>query len=247
MDARLEPAGRIDAGALRIDRFTFELSGGDLYVLPHGGAAGDIAVYLGDGVVRCYPPDGVEHQQVEKFLDEDLLEERFDRFVFWLTWRQRLPATRPRERPTGPPRRDGPMTFWTDRREALLEHQFHNPDSRLLLHLLAACADIRRTATTARTSTRRSTGTTTAGSRLKSSRGRSEEVTVFHFDHRNKVRNVWMAFHALAEFDADAAAEQCVLPAFRATRKRTDPRPAAAKTRMTTTGTRGTSAWRHAR
>ena len=136
VDAALEPAGRIDGGVLRIDRFVFELTGGDLYVLPHGGAAGDVAVYLGDGVVRAWPPDGVEHQQVEKFLDEDLLEEQFDRFVFWLTGdasgRLRALAAGPGGRRAG--RADDLLD---DRREALLEHQFYNPDSRLLLDILA--------------------------------------------------------------------------------------------------------------
>ena len=136
VDAALEPAGRVDAGALRIDRFEFELTGGDLYVLPHGSAAGDIAVYLGDGVVRAWPPDGVEHHQLEKFLDEDLLEEHFDRFVFWLTGDA---GARLRALAAGPPgRRAGRADdLLADRREALLEHQFHNPDSRLLLDLVA--------------------------------------------------------------------------------------------------------------
>ena len=163
VDAALEPAGRIDGGTLRVDRFEFELSGGNLYVLPNGGAAGDVAVYLGDGLVRAYPPDGVEHQQVEKFLDEDLLEERFDRFVFWLAGDA---GARLRALAGGPPgqRAGRASDLLDDRREALLEHQFYNPDSRLLLEMPASAASPPITAGR-RTSTRRSTGTTTAGSR----------------------------------------------------------------------------------
>lgn len=203
VDARLEPAGRIDDGTLRIDRFTFELTGGDLYVLPHGSAAGDVAVYLGDGVVRGYPPDGVEHQQLEKFLDEDLLEERFDRFVFWLAGDS---GARLRALAAGPPgsRAGRANDLLDDRREALLEHQFHNPDSRLLLDLLAPAR--------ASSAPRRPAyfhgqidGDDHGWFSIEVEPRAIEEVTVFRFDRRNRVRNVWMGFHALAEFDGDAA------------------------------------------
>ena len=202
-DARLEPAGRIENGALRIDRFEFELTGGDLYVLPDGGAAGDIAVYLGDGVVRCYPPDGVEHQQVEKFLDEDLLEERFDRFVFWLTGDA---GARLRALAGGAPgdRAGRANDLLDDRREALLEHQFHNPDSRLLLDLLAPASTTPPPRRPPYFHAQVDADDHGWFSIEIEPRAR-EEVTVFRYDRRRKVRNVWMGFHALAEFDADAA------------------------------------------
>ena len=203
VDAALEPAGRIDGGRLRIDRFEFELTGGDLYALPHGAAAGDVAVYLGDGVVRAWPPDGVEHQQLEKFLDEDLLEERFDRFVFWLTGDA---GTRLRALAGGAPgeRAGRANDLLDDRREALLEHQFHNPDSRLLLDMLAPAAaapDPRRPPYFYAQIDGDDHGWFTIEIEPRA----REEVTVFRFDRRRKVRNVWMGTHALAEFDADAA------------------------------------------
>ena len=203
VDAALESAGRIDNGALRIDRFEFELTGGDLYVLPHGSAAGDIAVYLGDGLVRAYPPDGVEHQQVEKFLDEDLLEERFERFVFWLAGDA---GTRLRALAGGQPgRRAGRATdLLHDRREALLEHQFHNPDSRLLLDLLAPASALpppRRPPYFFAQIDGDDHGWFTVEIEPRA----REEVTVFRFDQRRKVRNVWMGFHALDEFAGEVA------------------------------------------
>ena len=204
-DARLEPAGRIDDGTLRIDRFEFELTGGDLYVLPDGGAAGDIAVYLGDGTVRCYPPDGVEHQQVEKLLDEDLLEERFDRFVFWLAGDA---GTRLRALASAPPggRAGRANDLLDDRREALLEHQFHNPDSRLLLDLLDARRRRRRLPRRPPYFYAQIDGDDHGWFSIEVEPRAREEVTVFRFDHRREVRNVWMGFHALAEFgDGDAA------------------------------------------
>ena len=201
VDAALEPAGRIDGGVLRIDRFEFELSGGDLYVLPHGGAAGDVAVYLGDGVVRAWPPDGVEHQQVEKFLDEDLLEEQFDRFVFWLTGdasaRLRALAGGPAGRRAG--RADDLLD---DRREALLEHQFYNPDSRLLLDILAPEAAAARRPAYFHAQV---DGDDKGWFTIEIEPRAREEVAVFRYDHRRNVRNVWMGFHALEEFDRGAA------------------------------------------
>ena len=202
-DARLEPAGHIDAGTLHVDRFAFELTGGDLYVLPHGSAAGDVTVYLGDGVVRGYPPDGVEHQQVEKFLDEDLLEERFDRFVFWLAGDT---GSRLRALASGPPgdRAGRANDLLGDRREALLEHQFHNPDSRLLLDLLAPGSTPpapRRPAYFYA----QIDGDDHGWFSIEVEPRAREEVAVFRFDERRKVRNGWMGFHALEEFDGGAA------------------------------------------
>ena len=202
-DARLEPGGRIEAGTLRIDRFTFELTGGDLYVLPDGGAAGDVAVYLGDGVVRCYPPDGVEHQQVEKFLDEDLLEERFDRFVFWLAGDS---GARLRALAGGPPGRHAGRAndLLDDRREALLEHQFENPDSRLLLDLLAPPSP-RPPPGRPAFFHGQIDGEDHGWFSIDVEPRAREEVTVFRFDERRKVRNVWLGFHALEEFDSRTA------------------------------------------
>ncbi len=203
VDAGLEPAGRIEGGKLHIDRFEFELTGGDLYALPDGGASGDVAVYLGDGVVRAWPPDGVEHQQVEKFLDEDLLEERFDRFVFWLAGDA---GRRLRALAGGAPgeRAGRANDLLDDRREALLEHQFYNPDSRLLLEMLAPAAaapDPRRPPYFYAQIDGNDHGWFTIEVEPRA----REEVTVFRFDRRRKVRNVWMGFHALEEFDGDAA------------------------------------------
>ena len=201
VDTPLEPAGRIDGGTLRVDRFAFELRGGELYVLPGGGPAGDIAVYLGEGIVRAWPPDAVEHQQLEKHLDEDLLEEPFDRFVFWLTGNA---SERLRALATGPPgdRARRASDLLSDRREALLEHQFHNPDSRLLLDLLAPAPPApRRPAYFYAQIDADDHGWFT----LEIEPRAREEITVFRFDRRRKVRNVWMGLHALAEFDRAAS------------------------------------------
>ena len=80
-EARLTHAGRIHDGRLRIDRFELELEDGHLYLAPEIDGVVSTAVFLGDGVVRGYPPDAVEHHQLEKLSDEHHLEEAFDRRV----------------------------------------------------------------------------------------------------------------------------------------------------------------------
>ncbi len=138
-DARPEGVGRIRGGRLEIDRFAFELTDGDVYVVRIG-AHVPIAIYLGRGTLRAWPPDGVEHQQMRKLLDEDFLEEEFERLVFWTTGDvgARLAALA-----SGPPgRRAGRAAdLLEDRREELLERQLANPDSRVLMALWRAEAD----------------------------------------------------------------------------------------------------------
>lgn len=204
VETRLAPAGRIEGGSLRVDRFVFELTGGDLYLLPRPDERVTVAVYLGDGVVRCYPPDGVEHQQLRKFLDEDFLAEEFDRFVFWLAG----PAgARLRALAGGAPGRQARRAndLLADRREALLERQRENPDSRLLLDLLDPAphrADPRRPPYFYA----QLDGDDHGWFSIEIEPRAREEVAVFRFDRRN-VRNTWLGFHALTEFGGDAAAQ----------------------------------------
>ncbi len=207
VETRLEPAGRIDGGLLRIDRFEFELTGGDLYLLPRDDERVTVAVYLGDGVVRCYPPDGVEHQQVEKFLDADFLEEEFDRFVFWLAGpaggELRALADGPRGRQA---RRANDLL--NDRREALLERRHENPDSRLLLDILSP-------ASTSPAPRRPAyfyaqiDGDDEDWFSIEIEPRAREEVSVSRLRRRDRrnYRNTWLGFHALAEFGADVAAQ----------------------------------------
>ena len=207
VETRLEPAGRIDGGSLQIDRFEFELTGGDLYLLPRDDERVTVAVYLGDGVVRCYPPDGVEHQQVEKFLDEDFLEEEFDRFVFWLAG----PAGRElRALAAGPPGRQAGRAndLLEDRREALLERRHENPDSRLLFDILAPASTIpapRRPAYFYA----QVDGDDEDWFSIEIEPLAREEVSVSRFRRRDRrnYRNTWLGFHALVEFGEDVAAQ----------------------------------------
>ena len=200
--ARLEPVGRIRDGRLRVDRVEFELAEGDLYVATVEDRV-TIAVYLGDGVVRCYPPDGVEHQQVEKFLDEDYLEEEFDRFVFWFTDDT---GDRLRSLADQTPGRDVKEAneLLEDRREELLERQLENPDSRLLLDLLTPRSDPPGDFARSYFYTQID-GDDHGWFSIEIEPNQREEVKVYEFDRGRNATNVWMGFHVLTDFDEAVA------------------------------------------
>ena len=84
-DAPVSHAGQIQDGHLRLDRFGLELTDGHLYLAPTIDGTIPIAVFLGDGRLKAYPPDAVEYHQLEKLSDEHHVDERFERLVLWLT------------------------------------------------------------------------------------------------------------------------------------------------------------------
>ena len=202
-DARPEPAGHIRGGRLRVDRFEFELEEGNLYLIPPVAGRVPIAVYLGRGTVRAWPPDGVEHQQLRKLIDEDHLEEEFERAVFWFTGD--LDA-RLRALAGGAPGREAKKAadVLADRREAQLEGRLFSPDSRVLMELWGRAAE----------------PPLPAGDRpyffAAIDRKRHdwfsieiephvlEEVGVRRFDGRHRVTNTWMSFHALDDFEPES-------------------------------------------
>ena len=138
--AEVAHAGRIREGRLRIDRFELQLEDGHLYLAPEIDGVVSTAVFLGDGVVRGYPPDAIEHHQLEKLSDEHHLEEAFDRLLLRFTddTADRLAALA-----TPAPERDTRKanTLVENRRKDRLERLLHNPDSRVLEDLLRRQAD----------------------------------------------------------------------------------------------------------
>jgi len=139
-EAPLEPAGHVRDAELRVDRFTFELTDGDLYLLPVDGRLVG-AVYLGDGRLHAYPPDGPELHQLERLSDEDAIDDRFERFVFWFSGDL---GDRLRALADGAPGRDVDRAadLLDDRRDALREDQLLNPDGRVLMDLWRADAGL---------------------------------------------------------------------------------------------------------
>ena len=192
----LEAAGRIRNGRLTIDRFEFDLVEGDLYLLAPLDGRPAVAVFLGDGTIRCYPPDGVEHQQLERFLDDaDMLEETFDRFVFWFSDET---GTRLRELADGTARRDvdDARDLLEDRREALLDDRLSNPDARLFAELLRPQRAHRdRFFFHAEVDSQDHGWLSVEIEPME-----LEEVRLFRFDKGHETEDVWMRFHALSDF-----------------------------------------------
>ncbi len=208
-DAEPQPAGHVRGGRLWIDRFELELERGDLYLVPPVGDHSPVAVFLGRGTVRAWPPDGVEHQQLRKLIDEDFLEEEFERFVFWFTGDldARLLAL-----VTEPPRAGGrrrarrqherAVDLLEDRRESLLEDRLRNPDARVALDLWRAAAGL------AEPTDRpyffgEIDGREHDWFSIEIEPRDLEEVAIGKFDRRRKITDVWMSFHARDEFEAE--------------------------------------------
>ena len=199
VEGELEPAGRIQDQRLTVDRFEFELTNGDLYLLAPIDGHPAIAAFLGDGVVRSYPPDGVEHQQLERFLDDDdFLEEPFDRFLFWFTGDTGL---RLRELADDSQGRDvdDAQDLLDDRREELIEHQLRNPDARVLADLLTfEAADSTRGAQPYFYAQIDSDDHGWISVEIEPLN--REEVQLVRFDRGRKVADYWMGFHALSDY-----------------------------------------------
>jgi hypothetical protein len=199
VEGELEPAGRIQNQRVTVDRFEFELTNGDLYLLAPIEGTPAIAVFLGDGVIRSYPPDGVEHQQLERFLDDDdFLEEPFDRFLFWFTDGTGLRLRELADDSLGR-NADDAQDLLDDRREDLLEHQLRNPDARVLADLL----------TFEGAGSTRDTQPYFYAQIDSDDHGwlsveieplNREEVQLVRFDRGRRVADYWMGFHALSDY-----------------------------------------------
>ena len=202
-EARPEAVGRVRGGRLQVDRFAFELTDGDLYVVRMGEDI-PIAVYLGRGTVRAWPPNGVEHQQVRKLIDEDFLEEEFERLVFWTTGDlgHRLAALA-----DGPPgRRAGRAAdLLEDRREELLERRLANPDSRVLMALWRAQADPPLDPPPRPYVYAEIDGREHDWFAFEIEPRDLEEVQLARFRRRHERTEVWMATDVLTDFGSDAA------------------------------------------
>ena len=200
-NAEVAHVGPVRNGLVRVDRFEIELTDGDLYMARPVWGAAPAVVFLGDGVLRGYPPDAVEHHQLQKLSDEHAVEEPFDRLVLWsvgdITDQLRALAT--------PPDADGPQDNETDtansllarRRENRLEQQLSNPESRLLEDLL-----LRDAGTLARGDTylladldSKDHGWLT----VEVDPNEPEEVWLYRYDRR-RVTDTWMHFQRLEDY-----------------------------------------------
>ena len=196
-EAQVTHAGQIRDGRLRIDRFEIELTDGHLYLAPEIDGIVSTAVFLGDGLVRAYPPDAIEHHQLQKLSDEHHLEEAFDRLILRFTddTADRLAAltTAAPERNT-----DKANDLLEERRRDLLNRQLINPDSRVLEDLL-----------------RRQAGTLPPGRAyvltdidskdhgwltIEVEPNELEEVRLTRYDRVRRTVDVWMSFDMLSDY-----------------------------------------------
>lgn len=203
-EAEVSHAGEIRGGRLRLDRFELRLDEGRLYLAPEVGGAVPAAVFVGDGRLRGYPPDAVEHHQLERFSDEHSLDEAFDRLVLWTgddeAERLRALAVPARER-----RRDTERAnrLLRDRRKRLLERRRINPESRVLhdrWRLEAGALPAGRTYRLVEMDSKDHGWLT-----LLVEPHEPEEVALYRYEHRRGVSDTWMRFEALGDYRPEHA------------------------------------------
>ena len=203
-EAEVSYAGDIRDARLRVDRFELHLTEGRLYLAPEIGGMVSTVVFVGDGRLLAYPPDAVEHHQLERFSDEHRVDEAFDRLVLWSgddeVERLRALAAPARER-----RRDTERAnrLLRDRRKRLLEQRRINPESRILHDRW-----------------RREAGTLPPGRTYRlvelDSKDHGwltllvephepEEVALYRYEHRRGVSDTWMRFDALTDYRPEHA------------------------------------------
>jgi hypothetical protein len=197
-EGELVHAGRIDGKRLRIDRFDVELREGELYLGPDIDGVRPIAVFLGDGVLRAFPPDAIEHHQLKKLSDEHQVEERFGRIVLWSAG-DTIAALRDLAVEGGDPDPERALRYLDDRREDRLEERLDNPDSRVLEDLWrreAGTLAPGRAFLVADFDTRDNGWLT-----VEHEPSERQEVALYRHDGRRRVYDYWMRFDSLGDFD----------------------------------------------
>ena len=196
-EAKLTHAGHIRDGRLGLDRFEIELRDGHLYLTSAIGGVVSTAVFLGDGLVRAFPPDAVEHHQLEKLSEEHHLDVEFDRLLLRFTddTADRLQALT-----TPAPERDTNKAndLLERRRKNRLERQLDNPDSRVLEDLLrrqAGALPPGRAYLLAEIDSKDHGWLT-----IEVEPNEIEEVTLARYDRRRRVLDTWMRFHVLSDY-----------------------------------------------
>ena len=208
-DADVTYVGDIRDGRLRLDRFELELLDGHLYLAPAIGGVVSTAVFLGDGIVRAYPPDAGEHHQLKKLSDEHHLEEEFDRFLVRsagdIAERLRALAVPAQERDTGKAN-----DLAKDQRRDRHEQRLSNPDSRVVEDLLrrqAGALPPDREYVLADIDTKDHGWVA-----IEVEPNELEEVSLSRYHRRRRVLDTWMRFDILSDYGA--AHREAVLDGF---------------------------------
>ncbi len=206
-EAEVSHVGQVRNGHVRLDRFDLELTDGQLYLAPSVGGSAPALVFLGDGVLRGYPPDAVEHHQLHKLSDEHSVEETFDRLVLWsvgnITDQLRTLATPAQDdEEEDDDNTDTANRLLERRRKSRLEQQLSNPEGRVLADLLqrqAGTLDPDHTYVLVDLDSKDHGWLT-----LEIEPNEPEEVWLYRYDRR-RVTDTWMHFHRLGDYPAGHA------------------------------------------
>ena len=208
-EAQVAHAGQIRDRRLRIDRFELELTDGHLYLAPEIDGMVSTAVFLGDGLVHAYPPDAIEHHQLEKLSDEHHLEEAFDRLLLQFTddTADRLAALT-----TATPERDTDKAndLLKERRRNRLNRRLINADSRILEDLLrrqAGTLQPNRAYVLADIDSKDHGWLT-----IEIEPNEPEEVRLSRYDRGRDTVDIWMSFDMLSDYGS--AHQEAVLDGF---------------------------------
>ena len=202
--ARLHHAGRVHDRTLRVDRFEFQFADGQLFLLDPVAGYVTGAVFIGKGTVRAFPPDAVEHQQLRKLLDADMLEDRFERLVlrFSDASAYRLEALADQ----GPDQSvASAQQLFDDQREARFKDLLENPDSRIAADLIDQEHLVAPTRQRTPYALALIDGSQRGWFAVEIEPRRIEEVVVSRYDRGFEQNDVWMTCHALTDFDEDHA------------------------------------------
>jgi len=200
--ARLHHAGRVHDRTLRLDRFEFRLSDGQLYLLEP--VAGQVtgAVFIGRGSVRAFPPDAVEHQQLRKLLDADMLEDDFERLVLRFS-----DATEYQLGSLADPGPDQNLAsaqqLFDDQREARFKDLLENPDSRIAADLIDRELHVPPSRQQPSYALALIDGSERGWFAVEIEPRRIEEIVVSRYDRAYEQTDVWMTSHSLSELDGD--------------------------------------------
>ena len=207
-EARPEPAGELRNATLEIDRLELTFERGQLYLLPEIGGRLTGAVFLGDGTARLDPPDEVERGQLDRHLDSEVLDMEFERAVFRFTDDTGEQLLR-QATPGGRADRSRAHDLWKERHEKARDERLYDVDARVLADLV----DLQHGALDPRGGIVWADIDGDHWFTVDVDPGRQEEIFVTRSRGRDRLRDVWTAFHLRDDYEvARASVAGAALP-----------------------------------
>lgn len=194
-EARLEPAGELRDATLRIDRVELTFEHGQLYLAPEIGGHVTGAVFLGDGRVLLDPPDAVEREQLDRHLESEAIDMEFERLVLRFSddTAERL---RSQAVPGGRVDTRRAQGLWKERHDKAGDERLFDVDARVLADLV----DLEHGTADPRGGLLWADIDADHWFSVEIDPGRQEEVFVTRSRGRDRLRDVWTAFHLREEY-----------------------------------------------